>query len=179
MWGQPASAFRVSPVFHSIGILRTNLVELRSTGQPRAAVPTKAKSKSLRSEVGLLPAAYAYIFESQGAQAGGVEQVLGVDNDGLFEQVLDLLEIQGAELGPAGADHQCVGTFGSGVGRFAIAYRPVKPYFRFGNRDRIVGADMRTFGNKIFRQPDRRRSRHGICIWLEGKAQNADFLVLD
>ena len=32
-----------------------------------------------------LPAAYADVLESKGAQAGSIEQVLGIDDDGIFQ----------------------------------------------------------------------------------------------
>jgi len=37
--------------------------------------------------------AYAHVLESHGAQAGRIEQVFGVDNDGAFQQVADLVEV--------------------------------------------------------------------------------------
>jgi len=53
-------------------------------------------------------APYANILESQRAQAGGIEQVLGIYNEWFFEQLLDTVEIESAEFGPAGANDQGV-----------------------------------------------------------------------
>ena len=44
------------------------------------------------------------------------EQVFSVNDDRSFQQVLDAVEVKRAELGPAGADDQSVGTFGRRVG---------------------------------------------------------------
>jgi len=73
-----------------------------------------------RHHMSNLPAAYAYVFEAQGSETDGVEQVLGVDDNGVLQQVLDAIEIEGAELGPSSTDDQSVGTFGCGVSGFAI-----------------------------------------------------------
>jgi hypothetical protein len=62
-----------------------------------------------------LAAPDANVFESQRAQASGIEQILGIDNDRPLEQVLDAVEIQGAKFRPARAHHQGIGTFGCGV----------------------------------------------------------------
>ena len=93
----------------------------------------------------LLDAAYADVLESQSAQASGIEQVLGIDDDGLFQEMLDPVEVEGAKFGPARAHHQRVGALGSGVGGFTIADGPVEPSLGFRNRNRIVGSHVRAF----------------------------------
>jgi hypothetical protein len=56
----------------------------------------------------LLSAPYADVFKSHSAQPHGIEQVLRIHNDGLFEQVLNPVKIERAELRPARAHHQRV-----------------------------------------------------------------------
>ncbi len=51
-----------------------------------------------------LHAADPDILESQRAQAGGVQEVLGIDDYRLPQQVLDLVEVERAEFGPARAN---------------------------------------------------------------------------
>ena len=53
----------------------------------------------------VLAATDAHVLESEGAQTGGVKQVLSVHDNGLFQEVLDAVEIERAELGPGGADN--------------------------------------------------------------------------
>ena len=53
-----------------------------------------------------LVAADADILETHGSQPYGVEQILGVDDHWALQQMLDAVEVESAELGPAGADHQ-------------------------------------------------------------------------
>ncbi len=55
-----------------------------------------------------LAAADADVLESQGAQASRIQQILGVYYERIFQEVLDAIEIEGAELWPAGADDQRV-----------------------------------------------------------------------
>lgn len=62
-----------------------------------------------------LDASDAYVFESDCAQAGRVEQILGVYDERFLQKVLDAIEVQSAELGPAGADDQGIGSFRHGV----------------------------------------------------------------
>jgi hypothetical protein len=57
-----------------------------------------------RVKAGRLAAAHADVLESHGAKAHRVQQIFGIDDDRLLEQVLDAVEVEGAELGPAGAD---------------------------------------------------------------------------
>ena len=104
-----------------------------------------------------LAAAYADVLEAEGAEAGGVQQVLGVNDDGVFEEMLDAIEIKSAELGPAGANHQGIRAFGRSIGRVAIAHRAVQARLGFGNRDWIVGTNVRALGDQRFRQAQRMR----------------------
>ena len=65
--------------------------------------------RGLKTEVrGPISASHAYVLESQRSQARRVEQVLGIDDDGLLQQVLDAVEVEGTEFRPAGADDQSV-----------------------------------------------------------------------
>ena len=52
----------------------------------------------------LLDATDADVLESEGAEASGVEQIFRVDDDWLLQQVLDAIEVESAELGPARPD---------------------------------------------------------------------------
>jgi hypothetical protein len=61
-------------------------------------------------------AANADVLESQGAQTGGIEQILGVHDQWTFEQVLDAVKVQAAELGPASAHDQGIHALSDGVG---------------------------------------------------------------
>src|SRR6476661_2254055 len=70
-----------------------------------------------------LNASDANILESQRAQARGVEQVLGVDNERFLEQLLDPVEIESAKFAPAGADDQGVRSLGHRIRGIAIADR--------------------------------------------------------
>ena len=40
-----------------------------------------------------LDAADAYVFEPERSQTGGIEKILGVDNDGLLQKMLNAIEI--------------------------------------------------------------------------------------
>lgn len=59
----------------------------------------------------LSPATHAYILKPHGTQAHGIEQILGVHNDRVFEEVLDAVEIERAKLRPACAHNQRVHAF--------------------------------------------------------------------
>src|SRR5215470_289420 len=46
----------------------------------------------------------AHVFESHGPQASGIEEVLGVHDQGPAQKVFDLCKIQAAKLRPSGSD---------------------------------------------------------------------------
>ena len=52
-----------------------------------------------------LTAAYADVFESHGAEADGVEQVLGIHDERPAEGLFDAGEIEAAKFRPARAHH--------------------------------------------------------------------------
>ena len=50
-----------------------------------ALLPGRGVRGSMYAEIPFaLAAAYAYVFEAEGAEAGGVEEIFGVDDEGLF-----------------------------------------------------------------------------------------------
>src|SRR5579871_293953 len=126
-----------------------------------------------------LDAADAHVFESEGAQAGGVEEVLGVNDDRPFEQVLDAIEVESAELRPACSYDQGIGAFGGGVRRITVANRSVEASLGFGNRNGIVGTNVGTAGNQSFGEADRRRAGNGVSVGLERQSKDSDFLVFN
>lgn len=74
------------------------------------------RTRARRSTLVNLSAADAYILVAQGAQTGRVEQVFCVDNERVLEQMLDAIKIESAELRPASAHNQGVGSLGDRVG---------------------------------------------------------------
>jgi hypothetical protein len=74
------------------------------------------RRKSCTPRSSLRRPSYAHVLESHGAQARGVEQVLGVEDNWAFYEMPNLGEIQGPEFGPAGGDDQGVNSFGDAVG---------------------------------------------------------------
>ena len=52
-----------------------------------------------------LPAAYADIFESHGAEPDRVEKVLGIDNEWTAQGLFDAIEVQSTKFRPTCADH--------------------------------------------------------------------------
>src|ERR1035438_6559844 len=137
---------------------------------PGLGRPRRPSPESLSLPVLLLAAADADVLESKGAKADGIQQVLGVDDDGLFQQGLDAIEIEGAKLWPAGTDDQRVRTFRRGVSGITVTNSSVEPCSSFGNGNGIVGAHVRTFRDECFGQAYRRGSGHGICVQLIGKS---------
>src|ERR1700751_4524123 len=94
--------------------------------------------------------------------------------------MLDSVEVQGAELGPAGADHQCVGAFSGSVGGVAIANSSVDEVrFGFRDRDRIVGTNASPLGKQSLGESDGGRASDGICVRLKSQPENADVFILD
>jgi len=67
-----------------------------------------------------LDSAHPYILESHGAEANGVENIFGVDDEWASQQVLDFRKVEGAKLRPSGADDECFNPFGDGVWLLAI-----------------------------------------------------------
>ena len=63
-----------------------------------------------------LGSADAYVFKTQSAQTSGVEQVLGINDDRILQEILDAIKVERTELRPARTDNQCVGPFGGRVG---------------------------------------------------------------
>jgi hypothetical protein len=51
-----------------------------------------------------LAAAYAYVFESHGAEADGVEQVFCIHDEWTAKHLFDASEIEAAKFRPASAD---------------------------------------------------------------------------
>src|SRR5580700_5422723 len=54
----------------------------------------------------LSPASHADILKPHGTQAYGVEQILGVHDDWVFEEMLDAVEVERAKLRPARSYNQ-------------------------------------------------------------------------
>src|SRR5437588_4473161 len=70
---------------------RRNLIIASRAAVKRAQLRSKSgerRGQAARTNVPL-DAADAYVLESQGSQAGGIQQIFGVDDHGIFEQVLD------------------------------------------------------------------------------------------
>ena len=59
---------------------------------------------------------HPHVLEAHGAQARGIEQVLGVDDDWTLYQMANLGEIEGAEFGPAGCEDQGIDSLSHAVG---------------------------------------------------------------
>src|SRR5579862_3947270 len=90
----------------------------------------------------------ADVFEAQGAQAAGIQKILGIDDHRLLQQMLDAVEVKGAEFRPAGTNDQSVGSLRDSVGGIAVANRGVQQALGFRNRHRVVGANMGAFGHE-------------------------------
>ncbi len=69
----------------------------------------------LRLRLPLHPAD-ADVFEAERAQTCGIEQVLGVDDHRLSQQIFNAVEVESAELRPSRTDHQCVGAVSDRIG---------------------------------------------------------------
>jgi|1185.fasta_scaffold01899_2 hypothetical protein len=54
---------------------------------------TSSNDRAGRMQRFRLAAAYAYVFEAQGAEAGGIQKILCVDDDRVLQQRLNFIEI--------------------------------------------------------------------------------------
>ncbi len=99
-----------------------------------------------------LSASHPNVFKSHGAQACRVQQVLRVYDDRSLQQMLDAVEIKGAEFRPARADHQCIHTLRRRVSRLAITYRSIQARLGIAKRNRIVSSHARAFRDQRLSQ---------------------------
>jgi hypothetical protein len=125
-WARPGAAVPHDAAKNEIGVGNGNRTRNRRSHSPvlcqlsyshrNLMIIAIARTRGTARGEWPLDSSDADVFEAQGAQAGGVEQVLGIDDDRSFEQVLDAIEVEGAELGPAGAHDQSVGALGDRIG---------------------------------------------------------------
>src|SRR5215831_15218081 len=135
---KPPRRLKPDPPQHLTAGLKacSTLTALDTRKPPIPAMPAIAAMTAI-----LLSSAHSQIFEAQGLHTGAVEEVFGVDDQGASDDALDAVEVEGAELGPAGAENQHVGAFGDGIGRIAIADVAVELLLRVGHGDGIVSPD--------------------------------------
>src|ERR1700680_1407431 len=91
-----------------------------------------------------LAAAYANVFESHGAKANRVQQILSVHDERATERLFDAIEIEAAKFRPAGTDDQGIDALSGGIRRFAVEHAPVQLEPCVGEGDGIVRPHPRT-----------------------------------